>query len=183
LRSNPYQSLPLPATPQENGNRLQQPRADNMSWPGVAIAVHVLGVVWWLGGLTFVTLVFLPALRREFNDNPHLLLQTIERRFAPQARIALILVGLSGGYLLTVTGLWNVLSHAAFWWLDAMIAYWLLFAMMLFVIEPLGIMQRLISKQDEPPARGWQRFHVLHGVLLALGVIVVAAAAAGGHGY
>jgi uncharacterized membrane protein len=153
-----------------------------MTWAGLAIAVHLLGVVWWLGGLAFVTLVFLPALRTEFVDDPHALLETVERRFAPQARIAILLVGLSGGYLLWITGLWHVLDQPAFWWLDAMIGYWLIFALLLFVIEPLGIMQHHVFAAEDP-ARGWRRFHAMHAVLLGLGIGVVAAAAANGHGF
>lgn len=153
-----------------------------MTWAALAIVVHVLGVVWWLGGLAFVTLVLLPTLRAETADNPKALLEAVERRFAPQARIALGLVGLSGGYLLWVTGLWRALDHTVFWWLNAMIGYWLLFAVLLFVVEPLGLLQRHVLTADNP-ARGWQRFHRMHAVLLGLGVVVVAAGAAGSHGY
>lgn len=153
-----------------------------MSLPGLAIAVHVLGVLWWLGGLAFVTLVFLPALRNDYTGDPHILLKTIENRFAPQARIALILVGLSGGYLLAVTGYWHLLLRQSFWWLDAMIAYWLLFVLMLFVLEPSGLMQHLVF-DERRPENSWRRFHVVHMILLALGVIVVAAVMIGSHGY
>lgn len=153
-----------------------------MSWPGLAVAIHVLGVVWWLGGVAFVTLAFLPALRHDATINRSALLMTIEHRFAPQARIALVLVGLSGGYLLVITGLWHVLPQMAFWWLDAMIAYWFVFILMLFVIEPLGILRRVVFSGNNPE-RGWRRFHTMHVVLLAAGVIITAAAAAGSHGY
>lgn len=154
-----------------------------MTLPGVAIAVHLLGVLWWFGGLAFVTLVFIPALRRELQqDGPQRLLTAIERRFAPQARLALILVGLSGGYLLWALGRWHVLGSAGFWWLDAMIAYWFLFGLMLFVVEPLGLLERLFLAERRGHW-GWRLFHWLHAVLLALGVIIIAAAAAGSHGY
>lgn len=153
-----------------------------MTWPGLAIALHLLGVVWWLGGLAFVTLVFLPTLRADSTHDPHALLDAIERRFAPQARIALVLVGLSGAYLLWITGLWHLLARPASWWLHAMICYWFAFALLLFVIEPLGLLQRRVLAAHDP-ARGWQRFHALHAVLLGLGIVVVAAAAAGSHGY
>lgn len=106
----------------------------------------------------------------------------VERRFAPQARLALILVGLSGGYLLWALGRWHVLGSPGFWWLEAMIAYWLLFVLMLFVVEPLGLLERLFFS-GRGGRWGWRLFHGLHAVLLALGVIIVAAAAAGSHGY
>lgn len=65
----------------------------------IAIVLHVLGVVWWVGGLALVTTVVLPQLRR----NPVGTLErfhAVERRFAPQVRTAVAIVGASGGWLL-----------------------------------------------------------------------------------
>lgn len=138
--------------------------------------------MWWLGGLAFVTLVFLPTLRANAVADPHALLDAIEHRFAPQARIALALVGLSGAYLLWFSGLWHALTDVGFWWLHAMICYWVAFALLLFVIEPLGLLQRRVFAGADP-ARDWRRFHLLHAVLLGLGVIVIVAATVGSHGY
>lgn len=148
-----------------------------MTLPGFAIAVHLLAVLWWIGGLTFVTLVVLPVLRHGRIANPDELLEHFESRFAPQARIAIVLAGISGGYLLWVTGLWRALDRPAFWYLDAMIAYWVLFALVLFVLKPTGLLQRAVFAGSNPEA-GWRRFHIVHAVLLALAVIVVGATAA-----
>lgn len=152
-----------------------------MTLAGLAIAVHVLGVVWWIGGLAFVTLVFLPTLRANDVDNPHALLETIERRFAPQARLAVLLVGASGGYLLWALGAWQWLGMAGFWWLDLMIGYWLVFTVILFIVEPLGLLQRIIFKRNQPRT-AWRTFHALHAVLLAFAIVIIATAAAGSHG-
>lgn len=152
-----------------------------MTWTGLAIAVHVIAVVWWIGGVAFATLVFIPALRADPSWNPRAALQKIEGRFAPQARIAAILVGLSGGYLLWALGAWQWLSLPAFWWLDLMIAYWVLFVVMLFVIEPLGLMETLVFRRF-PPDVAWRIFHAVHAILLAIGVVIIGAAAAGSHG-
>ncbi|MGH8739239.1 MAG: hypothetical protein ACREVC_17935 [Burkholderiales bacterium] len=153
-----------------------------MTLPGIAIAVHLLAVLWWIGGLAFVTLVFLPALRADNTRDRHALLQAIEHRFAPQARIAIVLVGLSGGYLLWELGAWHWLNLAQFWWLSAMIAYWLLFVIILFVVEPLGLLQRAAFATHDPAA-GWRRFHAVHATLLGLAVIIIAGAVAGSHGF
>jgi len=32
--------------------------------------------------------------------------------------------------------MWDRFRHAAYWWIDAMVAVWLLFIAMLFVVEP-----------------------------------------------
>lgn len=153
-----------------------------MSDMGVAIAVHMLAVIWWIGGLAFVTLVFLPALRHELDEDPHALLETIEQRFAPQARTALLLVGASGGYLLWRLGAWRWLALAQFWWLDAMIGYWVIFAALLFVIEPAGILDRAL-RQARSPSGAWRGMHALHLALLTLAVVIIAAATAGSHGW
>lgn len=152
-----------------------------MTLPGFALAVHVLAVVWWIGGLAFVTLVFVTALRGGLDADPHRLMAALEHRFAPQARIALVLTGLSGLYLLHAFDAWGWLTRARFWWLDAMIGYWLLFAPVLFVVEPSGRLERLLFTGVDP-RRGWRRFHALHALLLGIGVVIIAAGAAGSHG-
>ncbi|HET7921894.1 MAG TPA: hypothetical protein VFM15_03985 [Gammaproteobacteria bacterium] len=153
-----------------------------MSDLGIAIAVHVLSVVWWIGGIAFVACVFLPALRAGAVGDPAAAFRAIESRFAPQARIAVILVGLSGGYLLWRLELWRHLHHAAWWWLDAMMLYWLLFVMFLFVLAPLGLL-RHIMRGAHPDERGWRRLQRSHTLLLSIGLVIIAAAAAGGRGF
>lgn len=152
-----------------------------MSWYGVAITVHILGIVWWIGGLAFATLVFLPLLRSDLSSDPFTRIRAIEHRFAPQARIALTLVGLSGAYMLSVSGLWRALLYPAAWWLDLMILYWAFFALLLFVLEPTGIMKRIVFSGIDTE-RGFNRFHTIHKVLLAAGIVVIASAAISSHG-
>ena len=152
-----------------------------MTLPGFALAVHMLAVVWWIGGLAFVTLVFLPALRHGLDDDPRRLFSAIEHRFSRQARLAVVLTGLSGAYLLYALHAWAWLTMPRFWWLQAMIAYWLVFALALFVAEPLGVFERLLGRGDDP-RRAWRYFHRLHALLLLAGVIIVGGAVAGSHG-
>ena len=53
----------------------------------LARALHVLGVVLWIGGVAFVTLVLLPALRRSVAaDERVAMFDRIEGAFATQAR-------------------------------------------------------------------------------------------------
>jgi uncharacterized membrane protein len=154
-----------------------------MSDLGIAIAVHLVSVVWWLGGIAFVTAVMLPAVARGLGSDPHEAFRRIEQRFAPQARVAVILAGLSGGYLLWRLGAWTWLGHAAFWWLDAMIGYWLLFLLLLFVIEPLGLMRRAMHYGNVDSDRFLYRMIRVHALLLVIGLVIVGGAAAGSHGY
>ena len=59
-----------------------------------ARALHVLLVVLWIGGVAFVTSVFLPAVRDLRAPAERVVLA--ERRFANQARVTTALTGLSG---------------------------------------------------------------------------------------
>jgi len=148
---------------------------------GAAIVLHVLSVVWWIGGLAFVTAVILPALRSGLAGDAQAIFEVIESRFAPQARIAMLLVGLSGFYMLFRLDLWRGFTQLRFWWLDAMVLFWLLFFLLLFIIEPAGLLERLARRGGEQ--RRWRRLQRLHLVLLLIGLAIIAGAVAGSHGF
>lgn len=66
----------------------------------LARALHVLGVVIWIGGVGMATMVVLPAVRRgDFGQNWLAAFQAIERCFVWQARTTVIVVGLTGLYM------------------------------------------------------------------------------------
>ena len=136
----------------------------------VALALHVVGLVWWLGGVAFVTTIVLPRLSTE--ENPQSSFRDIERRFSPQARAAMLLVGLSGIYLLWRLDAWAWFEMAHYWWLSAMSAYWLLFFFILFMAEPL----KVLGKGEEKIGPQWvRRTLFLHRILLTIGLVIVAA--------
>lgn len=153
-----------------------------MTGLGVAIGLHLLGVLWWVGGLAFVTLVFLPLARAGKLGDTQQAFQTIEARFAPQVKTALLVVLLSGLYMLWRLDAWSWFANPHTWWLPAMVLYWLWFALMLFVLGPIGLLKR-IMKGASNPDMAWKRLHRVHGVLLVIGLVIVAAAAAGSHGF
>ena len=63
----------------------------------IARALHVLAVVIWIGGVAMATTIVLPAVRRGDLGSDRLgAFQAIERRFAWQARTAVIIAGLTG---------------------------------------------------------------------------------------
>ena len=63
----------------------------------IARVVHVLSVVLWIGGVGLVTTALLPAMRR-FPDPAQraAVFEAVEGRFGAQARITVLLAGLSG---------------------------------------------------------------------------------------
>ena len=121
-------------------------------------AIHVLALVHWIGGLAVVTTIVLPHARGLPNAKDAVAsFEAFERRFAFQARISVMLVGLSGAYMLTKLDAWNRFQYASFWWLDLMVVVWMLFALMIYVLEPLAVHRTL------PRIRSTQQGSRLHG--------------------
>jgi len=128
----------------------------------VARALHVLSIVLWIGGVA--------------------LFDAIERRFAWQARIWTVLAGLTGLYMLARLDLWDRFRYAAYWWMHAMIAVWLLFTVVLFVAEPLFLHRWLLARATAKPQATFRLLEWLHWVWLILGLVTVAGAVASTHG-
>lgn len=148
----------------------------------IALAIHVISVIWWIGGLAMVTTVLLPGLRRGFHPDPGSALAYIEQHFAPQARIAVLLVGGTGVYMLSRLHAWRWLELSQFWWLDAMLGYWFLFALMLFVLEPLGL-HRWMKREATVNGNRLHRMQRVHALMLILGIVIVLGAVIGNHGF
>ncbi|HEX5421804.1 MAG TPA: hypothetical protein VFY39_17575 [Gammaproteobacteria bacterium] len=144
----------------------------------IARAVHVLGVLWWIGGLAMITATVLPALMHsELSETDRQrMLGPLRRRFAWQVRAALLLVGGAGGYMLDRLGGFARLGLAQGWWIDLMLLTWGLFVLMLFVIEPLGLLDK------SPLAQRPRAFLALHVFLLVLTLATVACGVVEAHG-
>lgn len=150
-----------------------------------ARALHVLGVVVWIGGVAMATTVAIPATRRgELGADRLAAFHAIERRFVWQARAAVILVGLTGFYMIAKLDLWDRFREpAVFWWMHAMVALWLVFALILFVGEPLVLDRRFPQWVARRPEAAFAWLHRVHAALLTLGLITVFGAVAGSHGW
>ena len=62
--------------------------------------VHVVAVLFWIGGVGLVTLVLMPAISAtEKPDDRLTAFHRIEGRFAPQAKIWVLLAGASGFWM------------------------------------------------------------------------------------
>jgi uncharacterized membrane protein len=148
-----------------------------------ARALHVLGVVLWLGGVGFVTTVLLPAvLRLEDVRERIALFEAIEGRFARQARVTTLLVGITGFYMAWAWDLWSRFYDAGFWWMHAMVAVWLIFTIMLFVLEPLFLHHWFHERGRDRPVSTLRIIIGLHWLLLVASLITVFGAVAGSHG-
>jgi uncharacterized membrane protein len=150
----------------------------------IARALHVLAVVIWIGGVSMATTVVLPAVRRgEFGEARLQAFQAVKRRFAWQVRTALIVVGLSGLYMIWRLDLWDRFQTLAFWWMHAMVCLWFLFAIVLLVGERF-ILHRPCRRGAATHSQAmFARLHRVHGFLLVLSVITILGAVAGSQGW
>lgn len=149
----------------------------------IARVVHVLAVVLWIGGVGMVTTVLLPTIRRSWPAEQRFsIFHDLEKRFANQARVTTVLVGLSGLYMVWRLDAWSWFQLASYWWMHAMVIVWLLFTLMLFVIEPLFLERQLTRRAAAAPERTFRAVEWLHRVLLVLSLLAVAGAVAGSQG-
>jgi uncharacterized membrane protein len=150
----------------------------------IARALHVLAVVVWIGGVSMVTTVALPAVRRgDLGDDRMRAFQAVEHRFVWQARVAVILVGLTGLYMVWRLDLWARFASAEFWWMHAMVCLWLLFAFALFIAEPFILHRRFGRWASAQPQTAFAWLNRAHWVLLVLSFITVFGAVAGSQGW
>jgi uncharacterized membrane protein len=149
----------------------------------IALSIHVLAIVLWIGGVAMVTTVLLPAVRNfKSTEERVAFFGLVEWRFAWQARGATLLAGLSGFYMVHRLDLWSEFSSIAYWWLDAMVLVWLLFTLMLFVAEPLFLDRWLQNRARLAPESTFALIQRLHWGLLVVSLITVFGAVAGSHG-
>ena len=149
-----------------------------------ARVLHVLAVVVWIGGLSIVTTALLPAIRRgELGANWLAAFHALERRFVWQARVAILLVGATGFYMIDAADLWDRFSSLRYWWMHAMVALWAVFAVGLFLVEPLILDRRLPALAARRAAATFVWLAGVHWLLLALSLVTVFGAVAGSHGW
>lgn len=150
----------------------------------VARVVHVLAVVLWIGGVAMVTTVLLPAVRGFKSAAERVpFFEEVESRFARQSRVTTLLAGLSGLYLTHALDAWDRFGRAAYWWMHAMVAVWLVFTVMLFVLEPLVLHRWFLDRAERDPEGTFALMQTLHWFLLGVSLVTVAGAVAGSHGW
>jgi uncharacterized membrane protein len=150
---------------------------------GLARAIHVLALVHWIGGVAAVTTIVLPGARRLLNAKDAVAaFEGFEQRFASQARISILLVGLSGVYMLTKLDAWSRFQYASFWWLHLMVAVWGLFALMVYVLEPIVIHRLFHEFALRNKDRAFALAIGLHAVALIISAFAIGAGVLGAHG-
>ncbi|TAN03724.1 MAG: hypothetical protein EPN36_11365 [Rhodanobacteraceae bacterium] len=138
----------------------------------ILLAIHVLSVVWWIGGVATVTASLLPIFNRLPAGERIQWIKRFENRFAHQARVAVVLAGITGFWMYAL--LPGAITHA--WWIGLMLLVWFLFVVMLFVAEPLRLPAK-IGLIQKPRA-----FLLLHAALLTLALAAIFCGVIGARG-
>lgn len=150
----------------------------------IALAIHVLAIVLWIGGVAMVTTILLPAVRRFKSSEERIaFFEMIERRFAWQARGTTLLAGASGFYMVYRLNLWSGFLTVEYWWLSAMVAVWLLFTLVLFIIEPMFLNRWFEARARRAPQSTFALLQRFHWILLVLSLVTIVGAVAGSHGF
>ncbi len=150
----------------------------------LARIIHVIAVVLWIGGVAMVTTVIIPAVKRlKSKEDQIRTFEEIEGRFAIQAKITTLLTGISGFYMLYVLDGWDRYLEYRFWWLHAMTLVWVVFTLILYVLEPLVLHKLFKEYAEKNPAKTFSFMHKAHWVLLLLSLLTTAGAVAGCHGW
>ena len=147
----------------------------------VVIALHVLAVVVWIGGMSFALLVLRQGLAPLAPQERLGVLARVFARFLPLVGIAILVIAATGGWLLTQYG---GLSRAP-WGVHAMIALgglmMLIYAILQFRYNPR--FQAAVRASDWPAAGALaERMRKLVSVNFVLGIVVIVAGIAGRAG-
>ncbi len=149
----------------------------------IARAVHVIGVVLWIGGVAFVTTVLIPSLRKMPDEEKRYeLFEKLEESFGFQAKIVTLLTALSGAYMLHVLKAWNRYLVPDFWWMHLMTIVWLIFSVVLFVLEPTFLHRWFREQAALDSDRAFRRLHTMHKLLLAISLAAIFGAITGSRG-
>lgn len=145
-------------------------------------ALHVLGVVIWIGGVAFVTMIVFPMLTRMENSLEKVLFfQGIEHRFARIAKISLAVVGLTGAWLLYETGEWRILFSIAGIGPTLMLAVWT-FYLLVLLFEGKIFRKIFGGKTEQDANKVFALLSRFHWVVLGLSLLAIGVGVWTGHG-
>jgi uncharacterized membrane protein len=139
--------------------------------------------VHWIGGVAMVTTIVLPRARAMADAHAALAaFDAFEGRFAAQARFPILLAGLSGFYMLNKLQVWARLLDPAFWWLILMVVVWAVFALIVFVLEPLFVHRLFHDYALRDKERAFTLAIRLHAAALTISSVAILAGVLGAQG-
>jgi uncharacterized membrane protein len=149
----------------------------------LARVIHMLALVHWIGGVAVVTTIVLPRARELPNAKDAVAaFEAFEHRFAQQARISIFLAGLSGVYMLIKLDAWDRFQHASFWWMHMMVVVWAVFALAVYVFEPIVVHNLFHEFALRQKDQAFALATIFHVIALLVSAIAIGAGILGAHG-
>jgi uncharacterized membrane protein len=150
----------------------------------IARAIHILSIVIWMGGVAFVTIVLIPAIRySSFKGDELDIFNIIENRFAHIARALVLLAGLSGFYMVHQLDAWSRFWEIRYFWMHAMVLIWFIFVLALFLIEPFFIKDHGRIVKDGHNFVNLRKTQLVHSIILTLSLFTIFISVLGAHGF
>ena len=149
----------------------------------LARALHILSIVIWIGGVSFVTVVLVPLLRTNKDMDSLTLFNQIENRFAYIARAVVLIAGISGFYMVYQLNAWDRFFDLTFFWMHAMLILWLMFMVALFIVEPFFLKDHGRMVKQKHNISNLRKTQIVHWILLSLSLVVVVISVLGAHGF
>jgi uncharacterized membrane protein len=147
----------------------------------ILIAIHVIAVVLWIGGVSFVTVVVFPMIMRMDNSLEKVLFfQGTEHRFAKIAKTCVVVVGLTGGYLLHLTGEWKGLFTMVGIGPTIMLLVWSFYVLVL-LFERNIFKAMFKGEAQHDTQKVFVRLTVFHWVVMGLSMIAIGIGVYAGH--
>ncbi len=157
---------------------------EKIEFYALARVLHVIAVILWIGGVAMVTTVIIPAIKRLTSKEDQIrTFEQIEGKFALQAKITTLITGLTGFYMLYVLDGWERYLDYRYWWIHAMTLIWIIFTLILYVLEPFVLHKVFKRNAEKNPTKTFLIMHRAHWVLLLLSLLTTAGAVAGSHGW
>ena len=157
---------------------------EKIEFYALARVLHVIAVILWIGGVAMVTTVIIPAIKRLTSKEDQIrTFEQIEGKFALQAKITTLITGLTGFYMLYVLDGWERYLDYRYWWIHAMTLIWIIFTLILYVLEPFVLHKVFKRNAEKNPTKTFLIIHRAHWVLLLLSLLTTAGAVAGSHGW
>jgi uncharacterized membrane protein len=146
----------------------------------LARVLHVCAVAAWVGSLWFVALALLPAIKASRPTGERMAhFRPLTRGQVFQSQLWIVLMGLSGLWMMWRGDMWERLADGRFWWMHLMIGVWVVFALILFVLEP---MSRKRPRPEGDPEVAFAGEVRRHRVLSLVALVTLVASLAGSHG-
>lgn len=147
---------------------------------GIALSLHLLSVVVWVGGMFFAYMALRPVAAAQLQPPQRLALWTgVFRKFFPWVFVAIALI-LASGYWM-VLGFYGGFDavgmhvHLMIW-----TGYVMMFIFLHVYFAPFKRLQRAVAAEDWPAGgRALAQIRVMIAVNLAIGLVVVVIASGG----